>query len=368
MKINRHNYEAYLLDQLEGSLSVDDQRELEQFLRLNPDCAPGLEELEPMVLTGEKLIFKNSELLKKEFPDHSSVLDDHNFDMFSIARMEGDLNPQQIQDHQFMLEADRQKAVLWKQWQQTRLVAESLAYPYKEQLKHRSPLKSRVLWISVVSAAAAVALLLVLFRSGLDQPQPELITQASQEEVYSQEQLEPVESEAAIRTEEPVSVKEIADAGALTKQVQVEQTQNSETAQEPAYLQETSQPEETGDKLELQPRVHALSENLFPTASVISKAEHDRIQALQIDPVPVHLRSLTLAQISDIGFQEVLEEYAEDNNLTLWKIANAGIKGINKLAGSDISLLASRDEEGDISGYRLKSKRFSLTRPVGAEQ
>ena len=181
MKINRHNFEAFLLDQLEGTLSVEDQRELEQFLLLNPDCAPELEEMEPVVLKSGNLLFRHTEKLKKEFPDHSSVLDESNFDTFSIARMEGDLQEQQIKDHQAMLEADHQKAASWMQWQQTRLAVEPHVYPYKEQLKHNGPVRSRVLWISVVSAAAALALLMVLFSSGADETQPEVITQAPKE-------------------------------------------------------------------------------------------------------------------------------------------------------------------------------------------
>lgn len=353
MKINRHNYEAYLLDQMEGNLSVEDQRELEQFLLLNPQCAPELEEHEPLFLTGEKLIFQHSEMLKKEFPDHRSVLDDHNFDLFSIARMEGDLSTQQIRDHQVVLEADQQKADLWEQWQQTRLLVEPHVFPNKEQLKHQRPLKSRMLWIGAVSAAAAVTLLLVLFRSGADLPQAEPITQIPQEEVYKQEQAEPVESVEAIPPEETA---------------RKEQAENFATSQEFVYVQETGHIEEAVEQPDIRPQVHALSAHLFPTASLISPADRDRIESLQIAPVSVHLRSLTLAQISDIGIQEVIEEYAEENNFTLWRIANAGIKGINKLAGSDITLLASHDEEGGISGYQLKSKRFSLTRPLDTEE
>ena len=60
----------------------------------------------------------------------------------------------------------------------------------------------------------------------------------------------------------------------------------------------------------------------------------------------------------------MIEDYTEEKDFSLLKVANAGIKGINKLAGSDISLLASRDDEGDVSGYQLKGKRFSLTRPL----
>ena len=41
---------------------------------------------------------------------------------------------------------------------------------------------------------------------------------------------------------------------------------------------------------------------------------------------------------------------------------------INRLAGSDISLMAPRDEEGEVSGFRLKSKRISLSRPLSRDE
>lgn len=370
MKINRHNYEAYLLDQLEGALSVEDQKELDQFLLLNPDCAPELEELEPVVLSGEKLIFQHPEMLKKVLPDHHSVLEDHNFDLFSIARMEGDLMAQQIRDHQVMLEADHQKAAAWKQWQKTRLVEEHHVYQNKEELKHRVPVKSRVLWISVFSAAAAIALLIILFRSGADLSQPDVITQAPEEEVYDQVQVQPKPENPAeaIAVEESDRKQDIVPAHFSTIQALEEQTETTGTVRENPYVQGTSHRGGAGEQDEIRPRVHAISAQLIPGTSAISKTEQDRIEPLQIEPVQVHMRSLTLAQISDMGFQEVVEEYAEENNLSLWKIAKAGIRGINKLAGSEISLLASHDEQGDISGYQLKSKRFSLTRPLEVEE
>ena len=113
MEINRHNYEAYLLDQLEGRLSVDDQEKLHDFLLLNPDCHRELSEIEPWILDGEELSFQNSKRLKKELPDHSTILENHNFDLYSIARMEGDLSDDQIAAHQTMIDADDHIAQEW---------------------------------------------------------------------------------------------------------------------------------------------------------------------------------------------------------------------------------------------------------------
>lgn len=98
------------------------------------------------------------------------------------------------------------------------------------------------------------------------------------------------------------------------------------------------------------------------------EAYPDQIEPLPIASVTVPAGSMTLAQLSELGVQGIIEEYAEQKDLSLWKIAHAGINGINRLAGSDISLMASRDEEGDVSGFQLKSKRFSLTRPIHRDE
>lgn len=364
MKINRHNYEAFLLDQLEGRLSAEDRLELEQFLLLNPDCAGELAELEPWVLEGEQLPFHKRETLKKNFPDHLTVVGDQNFDMCSIARMEGDLGESQIRAHQAMLETDDQKAEQWKQWQQTRLVAAPLNYKGKEKLKHKRNSGSRMFWISAISSAAAVALLLVLIRVEPDLPEQENYVQAPLEE-SSRQNLNVLQAQEEHVPEEDVSNLDPPAQGDLSDQANEDPAISPEIT-EPAPYAESFAGTEAQINVEAQDL--AVSALHFNSPFTAKEADPDRIKALQQTPGPPNSSSQTLAQLSDVGLQEMVEEYAEEKDLSLWKIASAGIKGINKLAGSDISLMASRDEEGEVSGFRLKSKRFSLSRPIAREE
>ena len=71
MEINRDNYEAYLLDLIEGRLSADAQQKVRDFLFLNPDCSKRVDDIEWLVLGESKVIFPGKEQLKKEFPDAS---------------------------------------------------------------------------------------------------------------------------------------------------------------------------------------------------------------------------------------------------------------------------------------------------------
>lgn len=360
MEINRHNYEAYLLDQLEGNLSVEDQQKLHDFLLLNPDCISELSELEPWTLESEKVNYAYSQSLKKEFPDHASILTDGNFDMFSIARKEGDLSDDQIAAHQNMVDADDSIAQLWEQWQKTSLVPETLIFEGKDQLirRHRSGI--RVIMLAVISTAAALALLFVLFNTVPDLSEPANQLAAAGEEAVPQVQDLPQE---APDLSEPRMILADQAEDQKIKAITKPPVQKLNSPRPPeAELEVSVVP---GD--DLQPRVLAQATKRIskPTASM--EAVPDRIEPLYVPPVPIHMSSLSIVQLSELDLQEVIEDYTEEKDLSLWKVAAAGIKGINKLAGSNISLMASRDDEGDVSGYRLKSKRFSLTRPLAQE-
>lgn len=374
MDINRHNYEAYLLDLLEGRLSVEEQQDLKNFLLLNPDCGEELSEIEPWVLGSEKVSYRNIKLLKKEIPGPATILTEHNFDLFSIARMEGDLSEDQHLAHQTMVESDDRNTLLWKEWQRTQLQPERLIFKGKDKLKHRDGRKSRVLWMSVISAAAAIALVIVLVRMDNELPQKVLTEQTPVDtKVFMDEGV----AEQAEEREMPAQQLEERDL------VQIEK-HTDEQVEEPAHQsnnrvmfsvkKEQDRPIEREAKMAVEPvddiqaRSLRIAESHLSSSTPVEPPVSDHIEPLYIPPVKVHLSSLTVAQISEIGLQEMLEDYAKEKDISLWRVASAGIKGINKLAGSDISLLASRDEEGEMSGFQLKSKRFSLRRPLGQEE
>jgi hypothetical protein len=306
--------------------------------------------------------------LKKEFPDAATVLTDQNFDMFSIARLEQDLTDEQIRAHQAMLELDAHKAAQWNQWQHTRMIPEMLVFPKKEGLYRRKDLKGRMIWISIVSAAAVLILLLILIGRDQNLPSQEAYVPALQEtesalaqdlssenEIVAEE-LEPVPDQGPAVKKDPARQPVIVNPDPVSAGRLAVQDMEPETAVE--EVPTTSMPVIPA----------AVSADRLNRTSMIAQVDADRIEPLHISPVPVHNSSLTLAQMYDQGLQELAEDYVEENDISLWTIANAGIKGINKLAGSDISLLASRDEDGEISGFRLKSKRFSITRPLGREE
>ena len=67
-RIDHTNYEAWLLDRIEGTLGAEQERALDAFLAANPGLDPGVEEMPTLRADGTRLsgFIKNS--LKHELP------------------------------------------------------------------------------------------------------------------------------------------------------------------------------------------------------------------------------------------------------------------------------------------------------------
>ncbi len=372
MDINRNNYEAYLLDLMEGKLSVSDQQKVRDFLRLNPDCSPSSFGSEPWVLEPEDIPFAGREKLKKELPNADTGISESNFDLFSIARMEGDLTASQKWDHQQMVEGDEVRSMEWSQWQQTRLKGRSMTYKGKSSLKRKSGVKRGVIWLSVLSSAAAIALLLIFLRVDTNIERAPIAEESSELEESSsrensnapdligetptlEEETPTLDEETLALTDNPVlfSIKKVTD-GPI-------ESVGKEKHRSPAVTQDTLLPEES--KL-VESRPLRLAANNPISATSAHTVDYDQIKPLNIPPTKASITNLTLAQIGEIDVQEALVTYKKEKDISLWSIANAGLKGLNKITGADMSLLAARDESGGFSGFRFKSKRFSVASPV----
>ena len=368
MNINRDNYEVWLLDLIEGNLAPEQVKKVRDFLLLNPDCANGLEEVEPWVLEVEELTYSGKAGLKKELPHQNSVASVMNFDLFSIARMEGDLTNRQVEDHQRLVDGDSKRMKEWLEWEKTRLEATHVTFKAKSELKRQKNQKTRVLWISVASAAAAIFLFFAVFT-------------ADQRENPSEEF---VSLEQELPTEPSLNQKATEKIEKPTKAVE-EATQNLEKLSKNSARGNTDSgifsikkhqdpPELTGEKKNtvstkakeesLRPgpvRIAMLDKGLMKTHREASK---DMIQPLDLPALSAFSDKSSFQQISEKGLRQSYRDFLEEKDISLLTIASAGIEGINFLAGSELSLNLSRDENGKVSGFRYRGDLLSVDTPV----
>ena len=125
-RINLDNYEAFLLDHMEGKLNVQDLAELKAFSLLHPELNIDLEQDSLPYLSKEtENIDFDSDLLKKE------ELEDEEL----ISYLEGTLSLDKKVLFELKLEKDKELQKLLHSYQRTKLKADTeLVYEDKELL------------------------------------------------------------------------------------------------------------------------------------------------------------------------------------------------------------------------------------------
>lgn len=380
MKINRNNYEAFLLDQLEGRLTGEAQQQLRDFLALNPDCKGGIEEEDLWILSSETVHFPEKETLRKDIPKVGQSLTESHFDLFSIARMEGDLSVSQVREHEEMVLENPRFQQEWEEWQRTRLPRVSLLYRWKPQLKKPEGRGKRIPWIAFLSSAAAVALVLLLLtlRSGPSEQysQDFLIKVPGIEHEHQVSPMVPAPWQKARQTLVPTHPGgQNPESAGSEKGMQEE---NRSTLTQPGkeggmitpkvkdgieWNESSVFTSEEVERILVNGSLTGRLAQISPSAPV-PEGKRDSIRPLHLPPSPINSRNLAMTSLEEIDLQEVVEDFAEEKNLSLWTIASAGIRGINRITGSNLELYAARDDEGEISGIQFKSKRLNITTPL----
>ncbi len=156
-KITIHNYEAYLLDLIEGNLTPNLQVELELFLMQHPELSVNLSDLDQMPVLEAEHTFINKEHLKKKEHD---LISENQF----IAYIEKQLTTKEKQDIEksITLNLDLKKELYL--FQNTITTADvNIVYPNKEELKRSVKIIAFTNSFKYLAVAASVLFLIGLF-------------------------------------------------------------------------------------------------------------------------------------------------------------------------------------------------------------
>lgn len=137
-RIDHSNYEAWLLDRLEGRLTPEEERELTAFLLANPNLDTGIDELPTVSDEAAGLDERTKDRLKRVLPPMGRV-DEHSVADFLIARYEGDLTAQQEQELTAFLQAHPEHGRAEKLYRASRLEKEPVSHPEKSTLQRTLP-------------------------------------------------------------------------------------------------------------------------------------------------------------------------------------------------------------------------------------
>ncbi len=351
MNINRDNYEAYFLDFIEGRLSPDQEEVLRRFLKFNPDLEAEMEDIDLLKIEPSHHSFPGKNLLKKELPGSDTEVSDGNFDMFCIAYIEGDLTAKQRQIFEAYLQQYPAKRSEFEACKATILKPETVPFPHKSRLKQRSRMHLSVWRIMVPVAAAAAIALMVIFRVPATQSAIEVAAVVEPEIIEKQpieEKKEKQPTQATFnmvrKTNAPVPVSDYKEK---------QQEREQQKAENPEKQQQES------------PRIASVDLRKLQTDPI--HVEYDQIRQEIIQPPTINSSSLSILALAQYQAQKA-SQIMEEEDALLWSLASSGLKELNRIAGSETKLMASRDEDGSISGIRFQSRFLNVTTPIARDE
>ena len=219
-KITIHNYEAFLLDSMEGNLSTEMAAELVLFFENHPDLEEDFNDFELLELTPPKSILINKEELKK------GIIISENCEEYIIAEIEKENSVAESTELTAFISKNKKHQKEFVFYQKTKLVAPIVIFENKEQLKRKERKIIPIYWW--MSSAAAILLALFLLRGIFDNKIPEtkkLVHQNETNVILPQKKEIKIEKEVEPKTILATQVKKKKATVKVKKELIIEEEQ-----------------------------------------------------------------------------------------------------------------------------------------------
>ena len=366
MTINRSNYEAYLMDYLDGKLSPLAVAEVLLLLEQNADIKEEFEFLSEGTskdsFTNEQ--FEHKQSLKKH---NSSVLvNENNYTDFLVKRIEKNLCELESSELDkfvgFYPPAKKDLALFEKTILQPDT---AILFNNKEELKHNT----RVIPLFYSYAAAAAVILFLIALPFLFQSTEEVLS----ENAVSKKELNASTSVADKKEEKKeelvVPLNNIAKSNVIANKAQ----NTKKVVAAPKQEKEVTQivvPENIAENKKQDAPV--IQEKKTEEPVIANKQEKNTTSDL---PVEIKnsskqsypsLQELALAKIKNSSKETLIEENvpakAEKKKFSGWDLAALTAKALNKATGKDIKLNKEYDNKGNVVEYGLVADNFEFSR------
>ena len=131
MKINIHNYEAFLLDYIEGNLGAEDAAELMLFLEANPALQVDLEGIQDIIVTPDEILPRTGQFDHLKKPE---TIDLAQFDELAVKVLEGEATQVEVEQLNEVVATIPSFEKAWKAFQHTKLQAPAITIENKADL------------------------------------------------------------------------------------------------------------------------------------------------------------------------------------------------------------------------------------------
>ena len=359
MKIDRSNYEIWLIDWLDGNLSDLQVEQLNIFLNENPELKAEYDELTSFNLKPSGRSYPHKNQLKKSTADLSVS----QFEYLCVAYLENDLSSGQQTELMDIIDQDPEKKKTFELIQKIRLDPVGVRYKHKRKLIRRTR-QQRIIRLSVMglSAAATIALLFMTYL---------IIPRNLPEEINATTQNIVIDSSLFNRTEDNVPVKIITDKKLVLSNIkrknlfaQVKKDNSVIILSDPTALMSNESLQRNPSDHEIQLtkisfyakidlKVRSVSNTLIASNSnlIIPEVDDERSNISKF--------------IAKTFREKILKETSSKNSpLKAYEIAEAGVTGLNKLFGWQMALNQNNDDNGELRSVYFSSKILKFNAPV----
>lgn len=347
MTINRNNFEAYLLDYLEGNLDPLLTADLMAFLSENPEFEQCIPDYDCSLSLSGTQLYAQKDQLKKEIADLPEITPG-NFDEFCIASCENLLDERnliRLSDY-ISKHPERQRDL--DLYRKAKLQPDTaLRYSGKNRLrKYTGNTTRRYLYYAVGIAASVILVFLLVFRK----PAGPVYTETL-----------PVNSGQPEVTVQPPDALPWSPG---IQQNTVPATDGKRKRKSSAGLSRASSIEEeaplTGFIVPVLTKLEPVSYNqLFSSVQPPPVTQHlVPVNRINGDPNPKPPRIYPSDSFSDTRIGQLL------SRIDFWKTAEKAISGFNYLTESELSVDRTTDDNGKLTSFLIQSESYAISRKM----
>jgi hypothetical protein len=360
MQIDRSNYEIWFIDWLDGNLSSMQADQLKLFLSQNPDLREEFNELTAVSIVPYHISFPDKNQLKRSASD----ITPSQFEHLCVAFLENDLSVSQQTELKEIIDTSTEKKETFDLIQKTRLTPTEIKYKHKSLLLKRTSIQ-KVIRLSVtgLSAAAAIALIIILFSTF-----PENISLKSNKSAQNLVSDSTLQRPSSVIKRDNINTDIAIESVTQRRDSKIAKIQNkshintysdfTNAISDDSSVKKTDNQQVTVNKV-------PVSIHVFLDKGIISSNTLITSNSIEINPEVEEERSKIGRFISKTFREKLLKEKTPtDKPLKGYEIAAVGVSGINKLFGWEMALNEKNDENGQIKSVYFSSKILKFSAPV----
>jgi len=345
MKINRNNYEVFIIDYYDGKLTDVQQLEMELFLEGNPDLKAAFEAFEDITIDDSDISFSSKQALKKTEIVEVDRIHEDNYEEAFIAFYENDLKADERASLLAFIQANPHLEKEFQSHASLLLKKEDIVFEDKDSLKKRA-------YIGYYWYGAAAALLVFLalgFFLIQNRPTPS-------PDRYEIAKIEPATISNSIKSN--TSSQLIVRSW---KEQALQLPLPESFGEEKIQLLATMQP----DINLLQKNVPDLIEwNYTDQTILLANVEEPRKRGF----LAQFFRKNVVDVTESLGIENAMADRSDKKKKDpgFVKFLDGSLTVFNTITGSDAELVKNYDNQGNLKNYSLEGQSFVVNRKLPA--